>query len=141
MKARTVRLEKNDVLCHEGDVESDLYFIESGELLVCVRKQSQVTAVAQLGAGEYIGELSFFDSLPRGADIVALTDCTLIKLDAQEVRELLPSWLMHLGRAMAQKLRLHDDVIRQRGIKRANVETIRPLSIEEQAHYYKLLAK
>lgn len=141
MEAYTINLEKDDVLCHEGDQETDLYIVVSGELLVCVRKESQVTAVARLGAGEYIGELSFFDNLPRGADIIALESCQLIKIPADQIRQSFPQWITTLGHTLAQKLRLHDDVIRQRGIKKSKVETLKPLSMDEQRHYFKLLSK
>lgn len=141
MKTFNIHLEKDEVLCCEGDQETDLYLVVSGELLVCVRKESKVTAVAQLGAGEYIGELSFFDNLPRGADIIALSPCQLVKIPAEEIRAHFPNWITTLGHCLAQKLRLHDDVIRQRGIKKSNVETIKPLSIDEQRHYFKLLRK
>ncbi len=141
MQTFNVKLKKDDVLCREGDIETDLYLVEQGELLVCIRKGSQVTAIARLGRGEYIGELSFFDNRPRGADIVALTDCNLLKIPAVELRQSFPAWLSTLGRHMAKKLRLLDDVIRTRGIKKSNVETIKPLSMDEQRHYFKLLSK
>ncbi|MFP5490845.1 MAG: cyclic nucleotide-binding domain-containing protein [Bacteriovoracia bacterium] len=141
MKTFTIHLEKDDVLCHEGDQETDLYLVIKGELLVCVRKESQVTAVARLGAGEYIGELSFFDNEPRGADIIALESCQLVKIPAEEIRANFPHWITTLGQTLAQKLRLHDDVIRQRGIKKSKVETIKPLSMDEQRHYFQLLSK
>ncbi len=141
MQTFSVELKKNDVLCREGDIESDLYIVQEGELLVMVRKNSQVIAVATLGQGEYIGELSFFDNRPRGADIVALGPCKLIKIPAVEIRQSLPSWIGSLGKALALKLRLHDEVIRSRGIKKSNVETIKPLSMEEQRLYFQLLSK
>jgi CRP-like cAMP-binding protein len=141
MQTFSVKLKKDEVLCREGDIETDLYLIEEGELLVCIRKASQVTAIARLGRGEYIGELSFFDNRPRGADIVALTECSLLKIPAVELRQSFPAWLSTLGRNMAKKLRLLDNVIRTRGIKKSNVESIKPLSIDEQRHYFKLLSK
>ncbi len=141
MQTFSVELKKNDVLCREGDIETDLYIVQEGELLVMVRKNSQVIAVATLGQGEYIGELSFFDNRPRGADIVALGPCKLIKIPAVEIRQSLPSWIGSLGKALALKLRLHDEVIRSRGIKKSNVETIKPLSMEEQRLYFQLLSK
>ena len=141
MQTFTVELKKNDVLCREGDIETDLYIVQEGELLVMVRKNSQVIAVATLGQGEYIGELSFFDNRPRGADIVALGPCKLLKIPAVEIRQSLPNWMASLGKALALKLRLHDDVIRQRGIKKSNVETIKPLSMEEQRMYFQILSK
>jgi len=141
MQTYDVELKKNEVLCREGDVETDLYIVQSGELLVCVRKGTQVTAVAKLGVGEYIGELSFFDNKPRGADIIAASDCKLVKIPAVEIRESFPSWLTTVGKMLALKLRLHDDVIRSKGIKKSNVETIKPLSMDDQRLYFQLLSK
>ena len=130
MQTFDVELKKNDILCREGDVETDLFIVQSGELLVCIRKGSQVTAIAKLGPGEYIGELSFFDNKPRGADIPAV-----------EIRQSFPTWISTLGKMLALKLRLHDDVIRSKGIKKSNVETIKPLSMDDQRLYYQLLSK
>ena len=141
MQTFDVELKKNDILCREGDVETDLFLVQSGELLVCIRKGSQVTAVAKLGPGEYIGELSFFDNKPRGADIIALGPCKLVKIPAVEIRESFPAWISTLGKMLALKLRLHDDVIRSKGIKKSNVETIKPLSMDDQRMYYQILSK
>lgn len=141
MNVFSVELKKDQVLCREGDIETDLYVLLEGKLLVCVRKGTQVTAVATLGQGEYIGELSFFDNRPRGADIIALENSKLVRIPATEIRQSFPSWITTMGKVLAQKLRLHDDVIRQKGIKKAKVESIKPLSIDEQRHYFKLLSK
>ncbi len=141
MQTTTVELKKDQVLCREGDRETDLYIVLEGELLVCVRKGSQVTAITRLGKGEYIGELSFFDGRPRGADIVALENCRLVRIAAEDLSGSFPSWLNTLGKALAEKIRLHDDVIRQKGVKKAKADSIRPLSQEEQRHYFGVLAK
>ncbi|MBY0516684.1 MAG: cyclic nucleotide-binding domain-containing protein [Bacteriovoracaceae bacterium] len=141
MQVFNLELKKDDVLCREGDVETDLFLVTEGELLVCVRKASQVIAIAKIGKGEYIGELSFFDNRPRGADIVALTKAKLLKIPAVEIRQSFPQWLTTVGKAMTLKLRLYDEVIRSRGIKKSNVETIKPLSMDEQRYYFKLLSK
>ena len=141
MDTYTIDLKKDDVLCREGDVETDLYILLKGQLLVCVRKGTSVIAVATLGEGEYIGELSFFDNLPRGADIVALTTCQLVKIPAQDIRTSFPQWITNMGKVLATKLRLQDDVIRQKGVKKAKVESIKPLSIDEQRYYHKILSK
>lgn len=140
MDVETVELKKDQVLCREGDRATDLYIVLKGELLVCVRKESQVTAIAHIGIHEFIGELSFFDGLPRGADILALSDCQLVKIPMTQLSEDFPPWVRTLGQVLSQKLRTYDDVIRQRGIKKSKVETIKPLSLEEQRHIYKLLA-
>jgi CRP-like cAMP-binding protein len=133
-------LKKDEVLCREGDPKNDLYLIEEGELLVCIRKGTQVTPIAYLGKGEYIGELSFFDGLPRGADIVALKDTKLIMIEAEQLHKNFPSWIGTMGQVLSKKIRLMDDVIRQKGIKKTSA-TLKPLDIAEQTRLNKLLSK
>lgn len=140
MDIETIELKKDQVLCREGDQARDLYIVLEGELLVCVRKESQVTAIAHIGNHEFIGELSFFDGLPRGADIITLTDCQLVKIPMTQLGENFPPWIRTLGQILSQKLRTYDDVIRQRGIKKSKVDTIKPLSLDEQRHIFKLLS-
>jgi CRP/FNR family cyclic AMP-dependent transcriptional regulator len=141
MQIFDLELKQDEVLCREGDVETGLFLVLEGELIVFVRKASQVIAIAKIGKGEYVGELSFFDNRPRGADIVALTNTKLLKIPSVEIRQSFPQWLSTVGKAMAQKLRLYDEVIRSRGIKKSNVDTIKPLSMEEQRFYFNLLSK
>ena len=140
MDTYTVDLKKDQVLCREGDRETDLYIVLAGSLLICVRKGTQVTAVATLAKGEFMGELSFFDNLPRGADVIASEETRLLRIPASEIRASFPFWISIVGKQLASKIRLHDDVIRQKGVKKSKVETIKPLSIEEQRHYNKLLS-
>ncbi len=141
MEYEQIKLKQDQVLCREGDKENDLYIIESGELLVCIRKGSQVTPIAYLSDGEYIGELSFFDDKPRGADIIALKPTTLMKIPAAEVRKNFPSWMGTLGHVMSSKIRKLDDVIRQKGIKKASAESIKPLDVAQQTKYFQILSK
>lgn len=141
MEYEKVKLKQDQVLCREGDQENDLYIIESGELLVCIRKGSQVTPIAYLKDGEYIGELSFFDDKPRGADIIALKPTTLMKIPATEVRKNFPSWMGTLGNVMSSKIRKLDDVIRQKGIKKASADSIKPLDVAQQTKYFQILSK
>ena len=141
MDYEKVTIEVDEVLCREGDIENNLYIIEEGELLICVRKGSQVTPIAYLGVGEYIGELSFFDDKPRGADIIALKKTILLKIPADEVRQNFPSWMGTLGLVMSSKIRKLDDVIRQKGIKKSSADSLKPLDVAQQTKYFKILSK
>lgn len=141
MQTFTIELEQDQVLCHEGNVESDLLVLLSGSLLVCLRKGTQVTKVAELGPGEFIGELSFFDNRPRSADIIALTPCKLLKIPAVELRQDFPDWLRTLGLDLCRKIRQHDNFIRSKRLTKTKMETINVLSIDEQRHYHQILSK
>lgn len=130
-----VHLEKDQVLCLEGDAKNDLFLIHSGRLMVCVRKGSEVIPLAYVNAGEYLGELSFFDGLERSADIICLEKTTLIKIPSDYLRKQFPGWLVLLAKYMTQRIRVLDDVIRTKGIKKKTAQTINALSIQEQRYY------
>jgi CRP-like cAMP-binding protein len=141
MQTDSIQLAPYDVLCREGDPEFDLYMVVEGELLICVCKGTQVTPVATLGAGEFLGELSFFDNRPRAANVVSLTPCTLVRIPATEVRQSFPAWLATVGMELARKVRHHDELIRTKGIKKTKAESIKALSIDEQRQIYSILSK
>lgn len=132
----TRQLKKGDVLTVEKDKNNDLYYIFSGKLMVCIRNGTQVTPLAYVGKNEFIGELSFFDGLPRSADIVALEDCSLIQIPSANMKKQFPQWLIVVAKYMTKRMRLMDDVIRKKGVKKKNTQSIQPLSIEEQRYFY-----
>lgn len=136
----SIILKKHDVLCLEGDLETDLYVVEKGQLIVCVIKGTQVSPLAYIGPNEFIGEMSFFDKRPRSANIIALEECQLTKITSDAMYKSLPRWLISMGRAMANRIRLTDEVIRSKGLKFANAESIKPLSIDEQRTYFQAVS-
>lgn len=127
-----LHLEKDQVLCIEGEATSDLYFVQSGKLLVCIRKGSEVIPLDYINMGEYLGELSFFDGMPRSADVIALEKSTLIKIPTQYLKEQFPSWLQNLSIFMALRIRKLDSIIQKKGLKKKNLKSITPLTIEDQ---------
>jgi CRP/FNR family cyclic AMP-dependent transcriptional regulator len=135
----TMTLKKDELICVAGDREVDLYKVRSGKLMVFVNDGTKITPLAYLGEGEYLGELSFFDHQPRSAHVVALEECEIIKIPVEELDKQAPRWLITMATHVAQKIRRADEMIRTKGIRRQNVESIKPLSIEEQRYYYKLI--
>ena len=134
-----VKLIKDEVLCREGDTETDLYLVTQGKLLICSRSGKMVTPLAYLGRNDYFGEMSFFDGKPRSADVIAVEDTTLIKIFGTDLKEQVPTWLHIMAKQMTQKLRRFDEAIRDKGVKKRKDAQITPLSIEEQRHYFQLL--
>jgi CRP-like cAMP-binding protein len=132
-------IKKDQMLCATGEKTDHLYMIHSGELMVFANNGTLVTPLAIIKEGEYFGEMSFFDHHPRSANVIALKDTTLIRLSIDNLEEQFPDWLLKIASSMVKKLRKSSDLIRQKGIRRQNVESIKPLSIDEQRHYYKVL--
>lgn len=132
---------KGQVVFLAGSDETDLYFIESGKLMICVLKGSEVTPLSYLGPGEFLGELSFFDEQPRSATVIAIEDSVLSTIPSEARNTEFPKWLLSLAKSLTKKIRYSDELIRKRGIRKRQVESIKPLSIEEQTQYYQVIKR
>lgn len=134
-----LKLKKDEILFLAEDEENDLFIIQKGKVMVFVQKGSQIIPVAYLGDGEYIGELSFFDEGKRSASIICIEDTEFVKIPYEEMNQRCPPWMKTVGQQLTRKLREGDELIRSKGIRKKNVEGIKPLSIEEQTHCFKLV--
>ena len=123
----------------ENKINTVVFIINKGEVMVFVQKGSQITPIAYLGAGEFIGELAFFDEAPRSASIICTKDSEFVKISNDELNSHLPLWLKMIGLQLARKIREGDELIRSKGIRKKNVETIRPLEMGDQTRTFKLV--
>jgi len=70
-----------DVIVRQGDPGDSLYLIEVGQADVVVGSHGgERVAVAQLGPGDYFGEIALLTGEPRIADVVAAGPMTLLRL-------------------------------------------------------------
>ncbi len=133
-----VKLNKDEVLFLAGSSDFDLYYITAGKVMVYVQNGSQITPVAYIGKDEFIGELSFFDKTKRSASIISMEPTELIRVNSKELYKFIPNWLHKIGEQLALKIRSNDETIRSKGIRKTKVESIKPLTIEEQTKIYKI---
>lgn len=130
--SETLTFKKNDIILRAQENCHDLYFLQKGKVLVCVLHETEVKVLDRIDEGEFLGELSFFDNGPRSSHVVALEECTLIKMKREELTELLPYWFLEVGKSLSKKIRLLDKVIETSRIKKVSFEDQLPLSAEEQ---------
>lgn len=141
MQGYFLDFKTNEIICREGDLSSDLYFLKSGTLLVCTINGTQVKALARISKGEFIGELSFFDGRPRQSYVVAIEPSRVIQVPKSEMFPLLPFWFMQVGINLTKKIRLLDNVIHDSNIRKTGQADNKPLTIEEQRVLYEILTK
>jgi len=137
--ARPITKKKDEILFLADEKKNDLYIVRKGKVMVFVQKGSEIIPVAYLDTGEYIGELSFFDDGPRSAGILCVEDSEFMKISSDEMNEYFPSWLKVLGKSLTRKIREGDELIRSKGIRKKNVESIKPLDISEQTRVFKIV--
>jgi voltage-gated potassium channel len=72
------------VVVRRGERGDCMYFVASGEVEIRVMPES-----IRLGPGDFFGELALLTGDPRNATAVALQQCTLLRLDIVDFRQLL----------------------------------------------------
>jgi CRP/FNR family transcriptional regulator, cyclic AMP receptor protein len=96
-----------DELVTEGRIGREFFLILSGRAVVRRRQRK----VAELGPGQWFGELALIDNEPRSATVLAATDMRLLVLGQAEfagLLETLPGIAAKLLTGMAQRLREAD---------------------------------
>jgi CRP/FNR family cyclic AMP-dependent transcriptional regulator len=111
----TVRLNKGDVLFHEGDSGDRLYVVVSGKVkLGRSGSAGRENLLAVLGPGQMFGELSLFDPGPRSTTATAVTSCEIRTLEHEELMGWLagrPEVAQGLLGQLAARLRRANDVV------------------------------
>lgn len=111
----TIRLNKGEVLFHEGDAEDRLYVVISGKIKLGRRGSGgRENLLAILGPGQMFGELSVFDPGPRSSTATAVTACVLRTLEHEELMGWLtgrPEVALGLLAQLAGRLRRANDVL------------------------------
>ncbi len=131
MKNVTRELPALGVLFREGEPSKDLFYLREGQLLVCTVSGTQVKAIARIGPGEFVGELSFFDESPRSTHVVASVPSVLIQISRVDLQAQLPFWFQEVGKNLTKKIRHLDAVVNSSIVRRGSGDS-KPLTIDEQ---------
>jgi predicted acylesterase/phospholipase RssA/CRP-like cAMP-binding protein len=85
-----VTLHSGELLLREGEPDDSIFLVISGRVRVVRRKpDAEETVLAELAAGETVGEMAFISGEPRTADVYAIRDTQLAKLSRHSVKRLL----------------------------------------------------
>lgn len=89
---RPCRLATGEIIVHEGDNGESMYLVAEGKFEVWKRDTAggRVT-IGFLVTGEYIGELSLIDYLPRSASVEAICESSLYEIQRSDFLALLKS--------------------------------------------------
>ena len=80
-----IKYKALDVIIREGENSQDVYLILDGQVEVstnvCDENGKFSPGLARLSRNDVFGELAMFDGEPRSAEVIALTDCEVVKCD------------------------------------------------------------
>ncbi len=98
--------QPNEYIFVEGDPGLGIYFIENGQVRITKEiKDNSEETLAVLSEGDFFGELSAIDEMPRSASAMALTETkvgVIFKPDLDEFIEKFPKEGIHVLRGLAK---------------------------------------
>ncbi|MCE3010173.1 MAG: cyclic nucleotide-binding domain-containing protein [Proteobacteria bacterium] len=116
MSDGTKKVEKDHYLFREGDPPDALYVIKAGKLAVVKTKASSEIVLAELGPGQMVGEMAFFDGKPRSAGVRAVKESEVIVLPYKSLHAQFaqfPEWSKAIIRTVNESLRNANQKIKQ----------------------------
>jgi len=121
---------KGETIIKEGEIGHKFYIIREGKLDVMKdSSDGRVSSkVVTLNSGQYFGEVALLSDEPRGASVLAATDCSVFSLD-RDTFERLFGPLTEIGEIASKRskeLSLHSQKIERESITASQMEVAKP---------------
>jgi hypothetical protein len=88
-----------------------IFFLLSGSVRAQILVGREEKTLASIDAGQFFGEIAMFTNTPRAADVIAKTDCRLLRLSTESFRHLIgenpaaaASVLYNISSTLAQRI-------------------------------------
>ena len=104
-----LEIRSGEVLLKEGDVGEEMYVLIEGTAKIEYRG----VFFAEIGPGDFVGELAVIDGSPRLASAIAVTDCRFVAVNRARFEFLVaetPNFALEVMRVLAQRLRRTDEL-------------------------------
>jgi len=104
-----LEIRSGEVLLKEGDVGEEMYVLIEGTAKIEYRG----VFFAEIGPGDFVGELAVIDGSPRLASAIAVTDCRFVAVNRARFEFLVaetPNFALEVMRVLALRLRRTDEV-------------------------------
>ncbi len=130
-------LDAGETLFRVGEQGDAMYVVQKGaiEIKVPVQGPKKEIAVSALREGEFFGELSIVDGLPRTATAVALEHTHLLEMKRGPFIEFLlerPSVAISMVSEIGKRLRATNELVQSLASKNVNVEMDERLSVGDR---------
>ncbi len=128
---------KSATVFRKGDPGDAMYLIDLGKVGISITDaDGHVVILAELGAGDFFGEMSILDGQGRSANAIAIDDCRLAKLTRDDFLAFIrtdPRVTLELLTALTARLRRTDDLLRHRVSRNVNQEEEAQLTFADRA--------
>jgi CRP-like cAMP-binding protein len=115
LAALTVDFAAGEVIFREGDLGTEMYIIHEGKVEILNRMGDEDRVLAVLEKGDFFGEMSVLEDLPRAATARALTDARLLQINGSTFDQMLqgnPEIAVRMMRKLSRRLRETDELLK-----------------------------
>ena len=128
---------KSATIFRSGDPGDAMYLIDFGKVRISIvdADGAEVT-LAELGAGDFFGEMSMLDGHGRSANAIAVEEARVAKLTRDDFLSFMqgdPKVTLELLTALTRRLRRTDELLRHRVSRNANQEEAARLTPADRA--------
>jgi len=113
---RTLEFAAGRFIFHEGDLGTEMFIIHEGQIEILQESAAGPRQLAVLDRGDFFGEMSILEELPRNAAARALTDVKIIMIDGATFDSMLradPEIGIRIMRKLSRRVRQADTLLKQ----------------------------
>src|SRR3954465_902597 len=133
----TVDCQADQKLFRAGDAGNAMYLIETGEIRISVTgSDGQEITVAELGPGDFFGEMAMLDGQARSANATAVDASRLASLSRKHFMSFMAAnsdVALEMLSALTQRLRQTDELLQRRVARNVNEEEALTLTFGDRA--------
>ncbi len=112
----SVEYQTEDLIFEEGDLGIDMYIVQHGKVAILKSFKGRERQLALLGQGDFFGEMSVLEDLPRTATARAASECRLLQINGSTFDQMLrknPEIAVRMMRKLSRRLRETDLRLRE----------------------------
>jgi len=110
-----IECKDGDFIFREGDLGTEMYIIHEGRIEILNNVGGKETVLAVLEKGDFFGEMSVLEDMPRAASARAISDTRLLQINGSTFDQLLrdnPEIAVRMMRKLSRRLRETDELLR-----------------------------
>jgi CRP-like cAMP-binding protein len=114
-KGYALELKTGEYVFREGELGTEMYIINEGKVEILNQVGEEEQVLATLEKGDFFGEMSVLEDLPRAASARAATDVRLLQINGSTFDQLLrgnPEIAVRMMRKLSRRLRETDEMLR-----------------------------
>jgi|CXWL01.1.fsa_nt_gi CRP-like cAMP-binding protein len=126
---KVVEFDAGELIFREGDLGTEMFIVQEGRVEISKKVAGDVQKLAIFEKGDFFGEMSLLEELPRTATAKAMLPSKLIEINGTTFDRMLrsnPEIAVRMMRKLSRRLRETDRLLQERGAGGGHVAEMPP---------------